>query len=82
MKSGLGKRLLTAKPSGATAIFELSPTAPIFGDVELHWRRWRTRCQVPRLPSSAKSSVDVPTGRANDKSKEVQTAARRTHAGE
>lgn len=77
MKSALGKRLLASKPSDASAVFELSPTALLFGVWNSTGDGGGLGAKFPRCLVSEIVAIGVPVEQAAE-TKEVQTAARRT----
>jgi len=76
LKSDLGKRLVAAKPSEATAIFEHSPTALIFGAWNSTGDGGGLGAKFPRVLVSEIIAVNVPV--ADKEADEPANAGRRT----
>lgn len=75
MKSEKGLALVGAKPSEASAIFELSPTALLFGVWNSTGEGGGLGAKFPRCLVSELIGVDVPVDQTED---DVTSAARRT----
>lgn len=77
LKSELGKRLIAAKPSDASTILELSPTALVFGAWNSTGDGGGLGAKFPRTLVSEITAVNVPVDHAAA-TDEVRTAGRRT----
>ena len=79
MKSALGTKLLAAKPADASAIFEVSPTALLFGAWNSTGEGGGLGAKFPRCIVSEIVAVDVPVETpSDDRFTDVRSAARRT----
>jgi CRISPR-associated protein Csb1 len=79
MKSSKGLELVAAKPANASAIFELSPTALLFGVWNSTGEGGGLGAKFPRCIVSELIGVNVPVEELEgDRFAEVRTAARRT----
>lgn len=81
MQSDIGERLKHAKPSNATALLEISPTALIFGAWHSQGEGGGLGAKFPRCVVSEIIGIDTPVEETVDKRTgevDVRTAGRRT----